>query len=61
MLVIFLPLYSAIVSGLMGRKVGERGAGVVGVGSIVGSFMVSCLIYYETVLNGCGVYVGMWR
>lgn len=35
MLVLFLPLYSAIVSGLMGRKIGEKGAGIIGVVCII--------------------------
>lgn len=57
LLVLFVPLLSAIVSGLFGRKVGGRGAGILASVCIVASAMVSCGIFYETVLNMSTSYI----
>ncbi len=56
-LVLFLPLLSAIMSGLFGRKIGTRGAGVLTSTCIGASALVSCCIFYETVLNFSPAYV----
>ncbi len=56
-LVLFLPLISAIISGLFGRKIGTKGAGVFTSSCLVISTLVSCCIFYETVLNGSAAYV----
>lgn len=60
-LVLLMPLLSAIVSGLFGRKIGVRGAGIVTSSSIGVSLMVSCYIFYETVLNSSVTYIKLWR
>nr|YP_008592466.1 NADH dehydrogenase subunit 5 [Hymeniacidon sinapium]AGP05004.1 NADH dehydrogenase subunit 5 [Hymeniacidon sinapium] len=60
-LVLFLPLLSAIISGLFGRKIGTKGAGVLTSSCIVISALVSCCIFYETVLNSSAAYVKLWR
>ncbi len=60
-LILFLPLLSAIVSGLFGRKIGTRGAGVFTSNCIIISFMISCYIYYEIILNLSPTYVELWR
>ena len=57
MLVLFLPLLSAIISGLFGRKIGTRGAGILTSSSIIISLIVSCCIFYETVLNSSSTYI----
>nr|YP_001648544.1 NADH dehydrogenase subunit 5 [Iotrochota birotulata]ABW83879.1 NADH dehydrogenase subunit 5 [Iotrochota birotulata] len=60
-LVLFMPILSAIVSGLFGRKIGMKGAGVLTSSCIVISFIVSCCIFYETVLNSSVTYIKLWR
>nr|ADO51441.1 NADH dehydrogenase subunit 5 [Pseudocorticium jarrei] len=61
LLVLFIPLLSAIVSGLFGRKIGERGAGVFTSSSIVISWVISMLIFYETNINTSPTYIKLWR
>lgn len=60
-LVLFLPLLSAIISGLFGRKIGTKGAGILTSSCIVISTIVSCCIFYETVLNSSAAYIKLWR
>lgn len=60
-LVLFMPLLSAIVSGLFGRKIGARGAGILTFSCIAISLIVSCCIFYETVLNSSVTYIKLWR
>ena len=52
-----MPLLSATVSGLFGRKIGVRGAGILTSSCILVSLMVSCYIFYETVLNSSVTYI----
>ena len=56
-LVLFMPLLSAIVSGLFGRKIGVKGAGVLTSSCIVISLFISSYIFYETVLNSSVTYI----
>lgn len=56
-LVLFLPLLSAIVSGLFGRKIGVKGACIFTSSCIAISLIISCGIFYETVLNSSGTYI----
>ena len=60
-LVLFLSLLSAIISGLFGRRIGTRGAGVLTSSCIIISTIVSCCIFYETVLNSSATYIKLWR
>lgn len=57
LLVLFMPLLSAIVSGLFGRKIGVKGAGILTSSCMVISLIISCCIFYETVLNSSGTYI----
>lgn len=56
-LVLFLPLLSAIVSGLFGRKVGARGVCILASSCMAISWFISCYIFYETVLNSSEAYI----
>jgi len=56
-LVLFIPLLSAIISGLFGRKIGTKGAGVLTSGCIVICTIISCCIFYEAVLNSSTTYI----
>lgn len=61
LLVLFIPLLSAAISGLFGRKIGEKGAGVFTSSSIVISWVLSMLIFYETNINTSSTYIKLWR
>lgn len=60
-LVLLMPLLSAIISGFFGRKIGTKGAGVLTSCCIVISTIVSCYIFYETVLNSSVTYIKLWK
>jgi NADH-quinone oxidoreductase subunit L len=40
-LILFIPLLSAITAGLFGRKIGEKGAGIITTGSIIVTSIMS--------------------
>ncbi len=60
-LILFLPLLSAIISGLFGRKIGTKGAGIFTSSCIIISFILSCYIFYEIILNLSTTYIKLWR
>ena len=60
-LVLFLPVLSAIISGLFGRKIGTKGAGILTSTCISICVIISCCIFYETVLNFSPTYIKLWR
>ena len=60
-LVLFLPLLGAIVSGLFGRKIGIRGVSILTFSCIVVSLILSCYIFYEIILNSSVAYIKLWR
>lgn len=59
-LVLFIPLLSAMISGFLGRKIGTRGAGVITSSCISITVIISGWIFYETVLNGSSTYLKLW-
>nr|YP_010596877.1 NADH dehydrogenase subunit 5 [Cliona patera]WAK85271.1 NADH dehydrogenase subunit 5 [Cliona patera]WAK85285.1 NADH dehydrogenase subunit 5 [Cliona patera]WAK85299.1 NADH dehydrogenase subunit 5 [Cliona patera]WAK85313.1 NADH dehydrogenase subunit 5 [Cliona patera]WAK85327.1 NADH dehydrogenase subunit 5 [Cliona patera] len=60
-LVLLMPLLSAIISGLFGRKIGTKGVGVLTSTCISISVIISSCIFYETVLNSSPTYIKLWR
>ena len=60
-LIVFLPLLSAIISGGFGRKLGEKGAGVFTSSCMVICWVVSMLIFNETNLNTSILYLKLWK
>nr|QJS34679.1 NADH dehydrogenase subunit 5 [Tylopathes sp. n. NB-2020] len=60
-LVVLAPLIGALTSGLFGRKIGEKGAGVLTSGCLIISLSWSTLIFYETTLNSSTTYIKLWR
>jgi len=60
-LVLFIPLLSAIISGLFGRKIGTKGAGILTSSCITISVVIACCIFYETTLNSSATYIKLWR
>lgn len=59
-LVLVIPLLSALISGLWGRKIGARGAGVLTSSCISIAAIISGCIFYETSLNGSPTYFKLW-
>ncbi|YP_009701413.1 NADH dehydrogenase subunit 5 (mitochondrion) [Actinia tenebrosa] len=60
-LVLTVPLLGALISGLFGRKLGERGAGIFTSSCLIISLSWSLLIFYETTLNSSTAYIKLWR
>jgi len=60
-LVLTVPLLGALVSGLFGRKIGEKGAGIFTSSCLIISLSWSLLIFYETTLNFSTTYIKLWR
>nr|YP_010697718.1 NADH dehydrogenase subunit 5 [Myriopathes ulex]WCF76516.1 NADH dehydrogenase subunit 5 [Myriopathes ulex] len=60
-LVVLAPLIGALTSGLFGRKIGEKGAGILTSGCLIISLSWSTLIFYETTLNSSTTYIKLWR
>ena len=56
-LVLFFPLLSAIISGLLGRKIGTKGAGILTSSCMVISVVISGCIFYEVTLNLSTTYI----
>lgn len=50
LLLIFLPLLSAVSLLLFGRFIGRAGAAVISIGSIFFSFFVALFLFYEVLL-----------
>jgi len=61
-LVLCIPLLSALISGFWGRKLGARGAGVLTSCCISIAAIISGCIFYETSLSGSPTYLklGGW-
>ena len=60
-LVLFIPLLSAMISGFLGRKIGTKGAGILTSSCISITVIISGWIFYETALNGSSTYLKLWR
>ena len=56
-LILIIPLLSSITAGLFGRKIGEKGAGILTSISIFTSFIISTLILYEVAFNASPTYL----
>lgn len=62
LLVLLLPLLASIAAGLFGRFLGFRGAAIVTTSSVVLSFLLSCVAFYEVALAGytCSIEFMPW-
>ncbi len=60
-LVLLVPLLGALASGMFGRKIGEKGAGILTSSCLIISLSLSFLIFYETTLNSSTTYIKLWR
>ncbi len=62
LLVLLLPLLASIAAGLFGRYLGFRGAAIITTSSVVLSFLLSCVAFYEVALAGytCSIEFMPW-
>lgn len=54
-------MISAISAGLFGRKLGEKGAGIVTASLIMITSLIALIILYEVGFNGSPTYVDIWK
>jgi NADH-quinone oxidoreductase subunit L len=59
-LVVFLPLAAAIIAGLFGRWLGDRGAQLVTTGALLLAAALSCFVFYDVALHGHGGVVDLF-
>ena len=59
-LAVFLPLAAAIVAGLFGRWLGDRGAQLVTCGALCLSALCSTVVFYEVAILGHGAVVDLF-
>jgi len=50
--VVFLPLIGAIIAGLFGRVIGDRGAQIVTCGAMLLSAVLGCFVFYDVAVLG---------
>jgi NADH-ubiquinone oxidoreductase chain 5 len=60
MLIIWLPLISAIIAGGLGRLVGKIGASIVAVTLMVLTWFSALYIFYEVVYNKTETFIHLW-
>ena len=62
LLLVFLPLLGSCAAGLFGFLIGSRGAILVTTGSVLGSAILSGIVFYEVALCGspCSVPLYSW-
>jgi len=51
LLILAMPLFSSLISGFFGRKLGEKGCGVFSTGCILITFFLSVFAQYEIAFN----------
>ena len=56
--VVLFPLLGAIVAGFFGKQIGRSGAHWVTTGGVALSFLLSLVVFYDTVLGGAETYNG---
>jgi len=61
LLILILPLFGTIISGLFGNKIGILGAKLVTIISITLSFLLSCNAFYEIALLGSPCYIEIFK
>jgi len=57
--IIGLPLFGAIIAGLLGRKVGRTGAILITSSAIILTATLACIVFYEVGLNASAVSVNL--
>ena len=60
LLIIFLPLLASLISGFFGRFIGFRGAIYITCTSVILSFILSTIVFYEVALCASNVYIKLY-
>ena len=60
LLILFIPLISASIAGLFGRKLGEKGAGIVTSTLVIITSLLSWMAFYEVGLCGNTIYINLF-
>ena len=62
LLIILLPLLGSFFAGMFGRFLGFRGAVLITTSSVLCSFFLSCIAFYEVALQGspCTIELSPW-
>jgi NADH-ubiquinone oxidoreductase chain 5 len=60
LLILLIPLMSASIAGLFGRKIGEKGAGIITSTLIVSTCLLSWIAFYEVGVCGATTYLHLW-
>jgi proton-translocating NADH-quinone oxidoreductase chain L len=62
LLVLFLPAISSFISGFFGIFLGKKGVIYINIGSMISTFLVACLIFYEVCFFKyvCIINTGTW-
>jgi len=60
-LILALPLISAISAGLLGRIIGEKGAGYLTTSLIIFTSFLSLIVLYEVGFSGAPTYLDIWN
>uniref|UniRef100_UPI0030FE406A NADH dehydrogenase subunit 5 n=1 Tax=Madrepora piresae TaxID=3134086 RepID=UPI0030FE406A len=61
LLVLFFPLIGAVITSCFGRKIGERGAGVLTSGCLIIGLSYSFLVGVEILFNSTVTYLKLWK
>lgn len=59
LVIIILPLFGALIAGLLGRKVGHTGAQLITSSAIILTATLACIAFYEVGLNASAVSVNL--
>lgn len=59
LLIVFIPLIGSVLSGFLGRFLGQKGAPIITLLCVVSSFLISCLAFYEVGLSGSPCYIDL--
>ena len=59
-LIVFIPLVSALIAGLGGRYIGEKGTSILTTTLIIITSIFSWISLYEVGIKGFNIYVPLW-
>ena len=57
LLIVFLPLLGSLIAGLFGRYIGFKGSAIITCMTVLSSFVLSLIVFYEVALSGSCVYI----
>jgi proton-translocating NADH-quinone oxidoreductase chain L len=57
LLIVLLPLLASLITGIFGRFLGFKGAGIITSTCVLWSALLSIIVFYEVALSGSSVYI----